>query len=279
MKVVVIIKPARGRAYNLLRHCYLAQGRQANEVPSISGAEDRVYGLVNGLAEGGLVRNAGTDAHALIADLPAGRAQVRHVVISAEETSNPENRRCAYEALADLCEQFAQKYAPGTAYVGVIHQDRLHPHAHLIFRNSDEDNETSLVWDRGQLAEMQSMEWVSEETKETFSIEAGRSSGRTRREGTGMPYPNAALLALKLATSTIQEIENYESADVLNIHRHSSDKIHSVKFNGREIRMSTIRNLSAYSRAHVTTGNQPPVKARRNRRVVSYRPSPAPSIG
>ena len=225
------------------------------------------------------MRNAGTDAHTLIADLPTGRAQVRHVVISAEETSDSEGRRCAYEALADLCEQFAQKYAPGTAYVGVIHQDRLHPHAHLIFRNSDEDNENALVWNRDQLAEMQSMEWVSEETKETFSIEAGRSSGRTRREGTGMPYPNAALLALKLATSTINELENYESADVLNIHRHSSDKIHSVKFDGREIRMSTIRNLASYSRLHPATGIFPAIKARRNRRVVPYRSSPSPSLG
>ena len=279
MKVVVIIKPARGRAYNLLRHCYLAQGRQPNEVESISGAEDRVYGLINGLAEGGLVRNAGTDAHTLIADLPQNRAQVRHVVISAEETADPEGRQCAYEALADLCEQFAKKYASGTPYVGVIHQDRLHPHLHLIFKNCDGENESALVWNRDQLAEMQSMEWVSETTKEHYSIQSGRSSGRTQREGTGMPYPLAALSAWKLATAAINEIENYESADILNIHRHSSDKIHSVKFDGREIRMSTLRNLASYSRLHPATGNLPAIKARRNRRVVPYRPSPSPSLG
>ena len=217
MKIVVVIKPARGRAYNLLRHCYLSQGRQPNEVESISGAEDRVYGLVNGLAEGGLVRNAGTDAHTLIADLPQNRAQVRHVVISAEETADPEGRHCAYEALADLAEQFAKKYASGTPYVGVIHQDRLHPHLHLIFKNCDEENEASLVWNRDQLKEMQSMEWVSEATKEQFSIQSGRSCGRTQREGTGMPYPLASLDALKLATAAINEIENYESADILSL--------------------------------------------------------------
>lgn len=279
MKVVVVIKKARGRAYNLLRHCYLSQGRQPNEIESISGADDRVWGLINGLAEGGLVRDAGTDARTLIADLPQNRSQVRHVVLSSEEISDPAERKSAYEALADLCEQFAVKYAPGTAYIGVIHQDRLHPHAHLIFRNSDEDNEMSLVWTRDQLAEMQGMEWVSEATRETFSIQSGRSCGRTQREGTGMPYPLASLDAWKLAASTIEEIENYETADVLNIHRHSSEKIYSVKFDRREIRMSTIRNLSAYSRVHATTGKQPAVKARRNRRVVPYRPSPSPSIG
>jgi len=139
-------------------------------VESISGAEDRVYGLVNGLAEGGLVRNAGVDAHTLIADLPQNRAQVRHVVISAEETADPECRQRGYEGLADLCEQFAKKYAPETPFVGVIHQDRLHPHAHLIFKNCDGENESALIWNRDQLAEMQGMEWVSQTTKEQFSF-------------------------------------------------------------------------------------------------------------
>lgn len=246
MKVVIVIKPARGRAYNLLRHCYLAQGRQPNELESISGAEDRVYGLINGLAEGGLVRNAGTDAHTLIADLPQNRAQVRHVVISAEETADPEGRQRAYEALADLCEQFAEKYASGTPYVGVIHQDRLHPHAHLIFKNCDEENENALVWNRDQLKEMQSMEWVSETTKEQFSIQSGRSCGRTRREGTGLPYPHALLDAWKLATATISELENYESANIFTNGRHSSNgQTKSVIFNNRAIKLSTIRQLAA----------------------------------
>jgi hypothetical protein len=161
----------------------------------------------------------------------------------------------------------------------VIHQDRLHPHAHLIFKNCDGENESALIWNRDQLAEMQSMEWVSETTKEQFSIQSGRSCGRTRREGTGLPYPHALLDAWKLATATISELENYESADILNIHRHTSDKICSVKFDGREIRMSTIRNLASYSRLYTATGNLPAIKGRRNRRVVPYRPSPAPTLG
>ncbi len=246
MKVVVVIKPARGRAYNLLRHCYLAQGRQPNEVESISGAEDRVYGLINGLAEGGLVRNAGVDAHTLIADLPQNRAQVRHVVISAEETADPEGRQRAYEALADLCEQFAKKYAPETPFVGVIHQDRLHPHAHLIFKNCDEENEAALIWNRDQLAEMQSMEWVSETTKEQFSIQSGRSCGRTQREGTGMPYPLASLDAWKLAIAGINELQTYEYANIFTVKPHpKSGEVKVINFNNRHIKLSTIRQLAA----------------------------------
>lgn len=267
MKVVVVIKPARGRAYNLLRHCYLSQGRQPNEVESISGAEDRVYGLINGLAEGGLVRNAGVDAHTLIADLPQNRAQVRHVVISAEETADPEGRQCAYKALADLAEQFAQKYAAGTPYVGVIHQDRLHPHLHLIFKNCDGENESALMWNRNQLAEMQSMEWVEATTKEQFSIQPGRSSGRTQREGTGMPYPFASLDAWKLATATISELENYESANIFTVKPHpKSAEAKVINFNNRPIRLSTIRQLAAI-RGYMGCPPRAPHSARRHLRI------------
>ena len=246
MKFVVVIKSARGRAYNLLRHCYLPHGRQPAEIATVTNADDRVCGLINGLAQGGLVRNAGADAAALIADMPRNRAQVRHVVISAEDTADPELRQDACTALADLCGQFAETYAPGTPYVAVLHQDRLHPHAHIIFRNSDAANEAALCWNRDQLAEMQSMEWVSQTTKDEFSIEAGRSSGRTRREGTGLPYPLARLDALKLATATISELENYESANIFTSGRRSPNgETDSVNFNGRPIRLSTIRQLAA----------------------------------
>lgn len=269
MKVIVVIKKARGRAYNLLRHCYLAQGRQPNEVPSISGDDDRVLGLINGLAEGGLVRNAGIDAHTLISDLPQNRAQIRHVVLSIEETSDPEGRQRAYKALADLAEQFAEKYASGTPYVGVIHQDRLHPHLHLIFKNCDEENETALVWNRDQLKEMQSMEWVSDATKQQFSIQSGRSCGRTRREGTGMPYPHAALDAWKLATATISELENYESANIFTVKPHpKSDEAKVINFNNRPIRLSTIRQL-AQIRGHVGCPPRTSYTPRRSRRAQS----------
>jgi hypothetical protein len=280
MKTIVVIKPARGRAYGLLRHCFLSVGRQGNVVESINGESDRVYGLINGLAEGGLIRNASTDARSLIADLPQNRAEVRHVISSMEDTADPDERKNAFYALADLGEEFAAKYAPQTPYVGVIHQDKLHPHVHLIFKNSQGTGEEALTWNRDTLIEMQSMTWVSEDTKEEFSIEPGRSNGRTQREGTGMPYPLASSLdAMTLANATIQQLEEYESADILNIKRLTPSAINSVEFDGREIRTSTIRFLRAYTSIPTPPSKQPPsIAPRRNRRMVRQRPSPTPHI-
>jgi len=272
MKVIIVIKPARGRAYNLLRHCYLPNGRQPNEVESLSESNDRVYGLINGIAEGGLVRDAGTDAHSLIADLPHNRAEVRHVVISMEETSDSGERRQSYEALADLCEQFAEKYAPGTPFVGIIHQDRLHPHAHLIFKNSDGKNENAIVWNRDQLAEMQSMEWVTEDTRNIYSIQSGRSCGRTQREGTGLPYPLASLDAWKLATATIEQLENYEHANIITIKRSApSGEAQSLAYNNRLIKLATIRQLAAIRAVMGRQGR--PVSPRRKCRRILQGPS------
>lgn len=279
MKVVVVIKRAGGTAYGLLRHTYRPTVRTPREVAALQPDGDRVCGLLNGLHEGAVLKDAATDAHSLCADIPSGRAPVRHVILSCEETMNLPDRATAFEALADMSEQFARTFAPGTAFIAILHDDRCHPHAHLVFQNTQSTDGAAIHWDRDTLKIMQGMEWVSETTKEQFSIESGRSCGRTQREGTGMPYPHAALSAWKLATAAINEIENYESADVLNIHRHSSDKIHSVKFDGREIRMSTIRNLASYSRLHPATGNLPAIQVRRNRRMVPYRPSPSPSLG
>jgi hypothetical protein len=207
MKIIVAVKPACGRAYNLLRHCYLSKGRQEAEIGSISDDDDRVFGLINGLGDGGVFRDACTDARSLIADLPLGRAQIRHVIISAEDCVDTESRKSACLALAHLVEQFAEKFAPGTPFIGVIHQDRLHPHAHLIFQNSIPDTENALNWNRDHLKEMQAIGWVSGTTRHEFSIEPGRHSGRCQREGTGMPYPLADLSAWKLAAAAITEIE------------------------------------------------------------------------
>ena len=65
---------------------------------------------------------------------------------------------------------------------------RLHPHAHLIFRNSDEENESALIWNRDQLAEMQGMEWVSEITKEDFPLNLdGHVANPEGRNGYAIP--------------------------------------------------------------------------------------------
>ena len=65
-----------------------------------------------------------------------------------------------------------------------------------------------------------------------------------------MPYPMANSDAVTLANAAINEIESYESADLLNIKRLSDKKINSVEFRGREIRTSTVRFLASYSPVH-----------------------------
>ena len=251
MKVIVVVKKAGGTAYGLLRHTYQPTVRTPREVAPLSADGDRVCGLLNGLREGAILKDAATDAISLCADLPAGRAPVRHVVLSCEETMDLPDRAKAFEALAVMAQQFARTFAPETAYIAILHDDRCHPHAHLVFQNSQGIDGAAIHWDRDTLKSMQAMEWVAPETQSEFSIEPGRSNGRTKREGTGLPYPLASLDAWKLAIATVTELENYESANIFTNGRHSSNgKTKYVNFNNRPIRLSTIRQL-AQIRGHL----------------------------
>lgn len=182
MKVVVVVKPARGRAYHLLRHCYLTHGRDTAEVPSITGTDDRVIGLLGGLNEGVPLRSASIDSKSLLGEILPRKAEVRHVIISAENQHDPLLRGKSFQALADLAEQFAEKYAPGVPWIGILHEDREHPHAHLVFRNEC-PNDSALIWDRSALQEMQSMEWVDPDTRTTFPLSrAGEQAGSGEKE-------------------------------------------------------------------------------------------------
>ncbi len=245
MKAIVAIKRARGKAFGLLRHCYLAEGRTPREVQSLLGNNDRVVGIISGLDDGIPTRHPTTDAKSLLGDLLPGKAEVRHVVLSIDDTRDIGARSQSFEALSQMGEQFADRFAPNVPWIGILHDDREHPHMHLVFRNENEDG-SALTWSSENLKTMQSMEWVSQSIREEFSIEAGRSGGRTQRQGTGLPYPLASSLdAWKLAAAALQQLENYESADLFSIKRRSpSGEPQSVKFNDRVISLSTIRQLA-----------------------------------
>lgn len=282
MKTIIVIKPAKGHPRRQLAHCYKPIGRQSPEVPSVTGEDDRVVGLVNGLNAGAITRHACTDARSLTADIQSGRVPLRHIVISIDDTADPAVRADAFKALPRLCSEFVNRYAPGSQYVGIVHQDRKHPHCHILIAN-DTPEGLALAWDRDDLKEMQSMTWVSPETTQEFSIEPGRHRGLSRRDGTGMPYPLAlGLDALKIAASLTQSIENYDlTPDILTSKPAQGAKASIRTSAGRDINLRTIRNLSAVANpsAYLAASHEHPragQRAQRDRRQLSRRRVPSP---
>ena len=247
MKTIVAIKPACKNPRSLLRHVFLANGRLPREVEPFLENGSRVVGIINGLDIGTVTQIPSVDANTLCADVPAGRAALRHVILSVEDTFAPDGRSKAFEALTDLAEQWIEKYAAGANFIGVLHDDRAHPHCHLLISNNDDfAGGSRLAWGPAVLKEMQSMSWVAEATRQKFSIETGRNNGVSRREGSGSPYPAAHLDAAILAKATNQELEYYERTKQLSISRRNRQgEATSVNFNGRRIRLSTIRTMGA----------------------------------
>ncbi len=246
MKTIVTIKRACRFPRALLRHCYLPMGRQDREVEALQESGNRVVGIINGLDVGTVTQSPATDAKTLCSNVPAGRSALRHVVISIEDILDPAARMNAFEALADMGEQWIQKFAVGASYIGVMHDDRSHPHLHLLVANNDEANgDARFAWQRSTLKEMQAFDWVAPATKEKFSIESGRHVGVAKRERSGLPYPAASLDAAMLANATNKELEEYEHSKLLTIGRRNKiGDITSINFNGRRIRLSTIRHLA-----------------------------------
>jgi len=246
--MIVAIKKACKSARPLLRHVYLKTGRLGREVAPLTPDADRVVGIVNGLDVGTVTRSPAVDAKSLCSEVPRTRAQLRHVVLSMEDTPDPADRAKAFEALADLSEQWMEEFAPGSAFIGVLHDDRSHPHCHLLIANlAPFEADGRLNWKPSDLKKMQSLEWVAPATAEKFSLEPGRHQGVSRREGAGMPYPSPLLDAAALAMATLEELQSYETANIISIGRRSSDgEIKSINYNGRRIRLSTIRQMAQH---------------------------------
>jgi hypothetical protein len=253
MKMIVAIKPACRRPRSLIRHCLLPKGRKAREVDGVREDDHRVIGLINGMTAGSVGSPAVT-ARNLCGDVPAGRAPLRHIVISAEDTEAMPERLDAFAALTDVAQQWLAAYAPHSPFLAITHDDTRHPHIHLLVANMvpDED-EARLAWSPSLVSEMQSMAFVSEDTQKEFSIESGRPRGATRRERGGMPYPGAQLDALKLAKMTDEEIKHYEHRNELTIgRRNKAGEVTSVVFKGRRIRLSTIRQMDQNTKSHLS---------------------------
>lgn len=244
MKMVVVIKRACRRPRSLIRHCLLAAGRKPREVDGLRDDGHRVVAITNGMPAGAVATPALT-ARLLCGDVPEGRTPLRHVVLSAEDMSDTAERVNAFAALADVAEQWLAAFAPSSPYLAIAHDDTAHPHVHLLIANHDLHNdEARLAWSPSTVSAMQSLNFVSQETKQQFCIESGRHRGATRREQGGMPYPGARLDALKLANMTDKEIKEYEHRNELTVgRRNKAGQVTSVVFQGRRIRLTTIRQM------------------------------------
>jgi hypothetical protein len=243
MKCIVKIQPSGKSLRRLLRHVYLPEGRLGREVEPMQSSGNRVVTTINGMV-GGLSLKPSLDAEALAGDVK-GRLPYRHLVISAEDCTNVDERRGMFRALMDLAKEFTKAFAPHVPYVMVGHDDRAHPHAHLIFKNESEDGRC-LQWSKDQVREMQSMSWVSPQTKETFGVESGRGRGVNPPEYSSAPYPLAAKLDAKTIAGFNQEqINEYTKSGAIKTGRvDKQGNITSVIYNGRRIRLATVRGLA-----------------------------------
>jgi hypothetical protein len=87
MKTIVAVKPSPREPRRLLAHCYREHGRGGDEVVS----PDRVVEIV-GNVEGVITRQARIDAQSLIDNHHGKGKWLRHVVLSAEDCADQEQR-------------------------------------------------------------------------------------------------------------------------------------------------------------------------------------------
>jgi len=255
MKLVVAIKAACRRPRALIRHCLLAEGRNPREVAAMRRDGHRVVQILNGM-DTGTIGTPAVTARNLCGDVPEGRAPLRHVVISAQDTTGAGDRLEAFKCLAAVAQDWIAAFAPDSNFLAITHDDRKHPHIHLLLANSDRSpDERRLSWSPGTVSEMQGLGFVTEDTREKFLVESGRHRGVTRREQGGMPYPGAPLAALKLANLTTKQIEEYEQQGTLSVGRRDKQgNVLSVIFEGRRIRLSTIRHMGQHREHRVSDG-------------------------
>jgi hypothetical protein len=244
MKVIVKIKRSGGSLRRLLAHIYRAKGRSVREVAALQRDGNRVAGMVNGM-DGGMTLVPRLDAQTLAWGL-AGRGEYRHVIISAADCMDLEERKKQARALLQMGREWVRRFVPGGSYLGVVHDDRAHMHLHLVLRNESSVG-AALGWAKATIRLMQGMEWVSPETKQEFEIESGRGAGRNSPEFSDAPYPLAtALDAKQLAEIEMEKINELTSRGEIQtgrVNRHG--EITSIIYNGRRIRLRTIRGLAA----------------------------------
>jgi hypothetical protein len=205
MKACIYIKKAkrgrgRGQTLALLKHC-VGEGRSVKE---IDDGASRVAAIdAYGLAGGVNMAKMGDLRDNLFRQHHGGKSKElsKHIVISCEDTLDPAARRAAIRILRRAAMGFLRVYAPGCAALVFAHNDRLHPHVHMVISNSN--GEKSLHWTPNELRRMQSMEWLAKDLQTV--LQSGRKKSRKAIRN---PYPGAKLsLAAELAAMPADELE------------------------------------------------------------------------
>ena len=224
---------------SLLRHVYRPHGKWKDEVVS----SDRVVAVINGLDAGCPVRNPRTDLHALLANHHGRGRTHRHVVLSLEDTYGARNRKRAFLALAKLARLYCRQFARDCQWIGVIHQDRRHPHLHLVIANSD--GTRCLDWGRDMLKAMQEItSWAH-----GVDVVSGKGSGLVRSSPGRSPYtlPKRGRVN-DLATLLFQEPDGFGEAVKQGIIRparkNRAGKVTSLEWQGKRYRVSTLLRVA-----------------------------------
>lgn len=261
MKCIVKIKRSGGSLRRLLAHIYRPKGRSGREIAALRADGSRVAGVINGV-DGGMTRVPKLDASALAWGV-TGRGEYRHVIISADDCTNLDERKKQVRALLRMGREWVRQFVPGGCYLGVVHDDREHLHLHLGLRNESVSG-AALGWAKATIQLMQSMNWVPPELKNEFGIESGRGAGRNSPEFSDAPYPLAASLdAKQLAEMETEQINENIRTGAIQVGRvNKRGEITSVTYNGRRIRLRTVRGLAASGRVVVPKG-----QAGDNRRI------------
>ena len=242
--MICAIKPSGKSLRRLLRHCYLPVSRSGREVESIGeDVSSRVVARING-SVGAMTMRPADDARGLAGDV-TGRSQYRHVVLSCEDTTESQERKDCFRALVFMASHWMARFAPDSPYLGIAHDDRTHPHLHLIIKNEGADG-GCLSWSKDTVKSMQSMTWVPPELKTQFGIESGRGQGINPPEYSSAPYPLSKNLDAKwIASLTTEEINEHTRQGTIKAGRiNRRGEITSIEYNGRRIRLSTIRGLA-----------------------------------
>jgi len=243
MKMIVRISATKQKAWRIIEHVY-GPGDYKAERNITNRLGPKAWNLPTGYPTG----DPKFDAMLLLADHHGKGKEARHVIFSAPEMpeATEEQYQNAVNAMVASAIDFANKHAPGHAYIVQGHLDRFHPHSHLILNSV---HKKRVDWGPEQLRGFQSLDFLSPTTKNKYSLEPGRGQGR-RPKGVGRVSYDHATAGEFNKTRERQTAEQFDYASVLkgidagtiNVARKTkAGKPISVHLNGKTIRLSTIR--------------------------------------
>ena len=189
-----------------------------------------------GRLPGGVTGNAAHDYESLILGHHGAGRLLRSLVISLDCPSSDDFVRLHSAALGHCCEDFCNRYAPGSPYLFGVHHLGNKLHAHLLVRNSD--SEKCFDWRPEVLQEMQNFGWTTE-------FDSGRGKGLNHVVGKTC-YPATHTVAGTLAALGVEALKALLEAGDLAITRTKKDGSPlTLKFEDRKIRVQTVSAIDS----------------------------------